>query len=115
MGSRMVLSGRVFTPDRLLMSIFAMYPMVEGGDGITSAMERFSPIFRVSASIGLYSVDMCSEGVRDSSYRSLSGPMSAMVGCREKSWSKKNLWRKAAGANLTSHTLHYFIRVTNIY
>ena len=72
-----------------VMSIFAMYPMVEGGDGITSAMDRFGPFFRVSTSIGLYSVDLRSEGVRGSSYRSLSGPMSVMVGCREKSWSAK--------------------------
>ena len=90
-----------------VMSIFAMYPMVEGGDGITSAMDRFGPFFRVSTSIGLYSVDLRSEGVRGSSYRSLSGPMSAMVGCREKSWSAKKIWRKAAGANLTSQTLHW--------
>ena len=89
-----------------VMSIFAMYPMVEGGDGITSAMDRFGPFFRVSTSIGLYSVDLRSEGVRGSSYRSLSGLMSAMVGCREKSWSAKKIWRKAAGANLTSQTLH---------
>ena len=63
MGSRMVLYGRVFTPDRLHDVNFAMYPMVEGGDGITSVMERFGPFFRVSTSMGLYTFDMCSGGV----------------------------------------------------
>ena len=46
-----------------VMSNFAMYPMVEGGDGITSAMERFGPFFCVRTSIGLYTFDMCSGGV----------------------------------------------------
>ena len=50
-------------PIGYVMSIFAMYPMVEGGDGITSAMELFGPFFRVRTSIGLYTFDMCSGGV----------------------------------------------------
>ena len=68
MGSRMTLSieGYLYQIG-YVMSIFAMYPMVEGGDGITSAMDRFGPFFRVSTSIGLYSVDLRSEGVRGSS------------------------------------------------
>ena len=60
--------------------------MVEGGDGILSALERFDPFFHFGTSTGLYSVNMCSEGVRGSSYRSQSGPMSA-VPCQEKSLS----------------------------
>ena len=91
MGSRMTLSRRVFIPDRLCDVKFCYVSDVEGGDGITSAMDRFGPFFRVSTSIGLYSVDLHGEGVRGSSYRSLSGPMSAMVGCREKSWSTKKI------------------------
>ena len=63
MGSRMVLSGRVFTPDRLRDVNFCNVSVVEGGDGITSAMGRFGPFFRVSTSIGLYTFDMCSGGV----------------------------------------------------
>ena len=93
-------------PIGYVMSIFALYPMVEGSDSIPSALERFDPLFRFGTSIGLYSVDISSGGVRGSSYRSLSGPMSAMVGCGERVWSKKNLGRKAAGANLTCDTLH---------
>ena len=86
------MSRRVFIPDRLCDVNFCYVPMVEGGDGISSALDRFGPFFRVSTSIGLYSVDLRSEGVRGSSYRSLSGPMSAMVGCREKSWSAKKIY-----------------------
>lgn len=64
MGSRMVLStGRVFTPDRLRDVNFCNVSDGGGGDGITSAMERFGPFFRVSTSIGLYTFDMCSGGV----------------------------------------------------
>ena len=98
-----------------VMSIFAMYPMVEGGDGITSAMDRFGPFFRVSTSIGLYSVDLRSEGVRGSSYRSLSGPMSAMVGCREKSWSAKKIVAKSGRGEFDksdtplTHTLSLYL------
>ena len=88
----MALSRRVFIPDRLCDVNFCYVPMVEGGDGISSALERFDPFFHFGTSTVLYSVNMCSEGVRGSSYRSLSGPMSAMVGCREKSWNAKKIW-----------------------
>ena len=40
------------------MSIFAMFPMVAGGDGIPSALERFSPFFHVDTSIRLYTFDV---------------------------------------------------------
>ena len=36
-GSQLALSRRIFTPDGYVMSIFAMFPMVAGGDGIPSA------------------------------------------------------------------------------
>ena len=48
MGSRMALSRMVFTPDRLCDVNFCCVSMVEGGDGIMSALERFDPFFRVS-------------------------------------------------------------------
>ena len=56
------LEGGTFTPDRLCDVNFSIYPMVEGGDGITSALERFDPFLCSRTSIGLYTFDICSGG-----------------------------------------------------
>ena len=85
---------RVFIPDRLCDVNFCHVPMVEGGDGISSALDRFGPFFRVSTSIGLYSVDL-----RSREFVVL--PIGRYRG-RCLSWLVD---RKAAGANLTSQTL----------
>ena len=84
-------------PIGYVMSIFAMYPMVEGSDSIPSALERFDPLFRFGTSIGLYSVDRSSGGVRGSSYRSLSGPMSAWLVVEREFGAKKISGEKRPG------------------
>ena len=42
-----------FTPDRLCDVNFSLYPM-KGGDGITSALERFDPFLCSRTSIEIY-------------------------------------------------------------
>ena len=79
------------------MSIFAMYPMVEGGDGITSAMERFGQFFRVRTSIGPIYLRYVQRG---SWWQLLVAAMEADVyhGWKEQDFvSKKIEWEKGRG------------------